>query len=185
MGCDIHCYVEYKPIGCDPLDPLRWWPFCDRINPGRNYTLFGHIAGVRSEGPPVVEPRDVPSDMAWRADQDYWINIDVNGQFPDAEGWCAPHRAQQYAAGGSILAGSYIPTSRTTTTSVGERLTVLLSEEYRGQPTKVSHPDWHHHTWLTVEEFEKAMRASVEGETPESYHPPGVEYWALLAAMKE
>jgi len=32
MGCDIHCYIEYKPTGSD-----SWSDFGGRINPGWMY----------------------------------------------------------------------------------------------------------------------------------------------------
>lgn len=35
MGCDIHCYLEYKPKDSD-----RWRPHGGRINPGRNYEIL-------------------------------------------------------------------------------------------------------------------------------------------------
>ena len=109
MGCDIHCYVEFKKPKYD-----FWDFFGDRINPGRHYNLFGHIAGVRRDTAPVVERRGVPDDMSWSAKDDW---------------------------GG---------------------------------------PDWHSATWLTVEEFELAIKRASGGDGP----PVHDSYWALLAAMK-
>jgi hypothetical protein len=45
MGCDIHAYVESKKP-----DSKTWWGFGGRINPGRNYRMFGKLAGVRCDG---------------------------------------------------------------------------------------------------------------------------------------
>ena len=44
MGCDIHAYIEY----CDLGDKSQNWNFSSSIDFGRDYTLFGLIAGVRS-----------------------------------------------------------------------------------------------------------------------------------------
>ena len=54
MGCDIHCYIEYKPAGSDD-----WSDFGGRINPGRNYDLFAKLAGIRNydEITPIAKPR--------------------------------------------------------------------------------------------------------------------------------
>lgn len=41
MGCDIHLYVE-KKIN-------REWVYADKIDVGRDYELFGFLAGVRGE----------------------------------------------------------------------------------------------------------------------------------------
>lgn len=46
MGCDIHAYVEYKKADNNG----DWISFGGRINPGRNYSLFGRMAeGVRTD----------------------------------------------------------------------------------------------------------------------------------------
>lgn len=80
MGCDIHLYCEYRSAETD-----HEWLSCDwyRRNPyrksdvtepkwccinaygNRNYTLFGILAGVRSnDNPTISAPRGVPSDMS-------------------------------------------------------------------------------------------------------------------------
>jgi hypothetical protein len=90
MGCDIHMYIERKtkkgwqrvseakgvqhPYYVEPTEPQgpddnakakvdffekkTWWP-------GRNYALFGLLAGVRSKVFfPFIPPRDIPSDVS-------------------------------------------------------------------------------------------------------------------------
>lgn len=92
MGCDIHVLAErYRDLGhwqgweriypCpEDRDPeyvkwarklesgdvfwswvhvqayLGWWS-------DRNYPLFGILAGVRGDGPPIAEPRGLPIDL--------------------------------------------------------------------------------------------------------------------------
>lgn len=70
MGADIHMFVEYK-VGDGPWQAdknhkvieededyqyLEQFPFS-----GRNYDLFGTLAGVRTEGP---EPKGLPKDVS-------------------------------------------------------------------------------------------------------------------------
>lgn len=92
MGCDIHIHCEYRKnedspwINCDSFrinprilsedewenyasndnflyDPKMWR---EDIYDGRDYELFGILAGVRScEVNQIKEPVGVPSDMHW------------------------------------------------------------------------------------------------------------------------
>ena len=129
MGCDIHCYMEYKPKGSD-----SWRGFGGRVNPGRNYWMFGTMAGVRADHLPHVEPRGVPADMASDASGDYWIFITEEG----GEGYTTPERAASWCNGSwdrSVLKHPEKP---------------LLNNF-------VSGPDAHTHSWLTPDEFELAL----------------------------
>lgn len=94
MGCDIHCYIEYKPTGYD-----RWFSFGGRINPGRNYALFAKMAGVRNydEVIPVSQPKGFPNDASSKADGDHWLYIsDV-----EMEGCCTFEQAERFVQMGS------------------------------------------------------------------------------------
>jgi len=89
MGCDIHCYAEiHKAFGDEPkkwykLGYMFKYPYVekddividhgdgdihcvltDRCYSGRNYGLFGILAGVRGEATPIAEPRGVPTDAS-------------------------------------------------------------------------------------------------------------------------
>lgn len=86
MGCDIHCYVEFKGKGDE-----RWRPFGGRINPGRYYRLFGRLAGVRG-GTALVPPRGYPDDAAYNADGDHWLFIHDAG----GDNCVTPSRAIEY-----------------------------------------------------------------------------------------
>ena len=65
MGCDIHVFVEYRRNG--------EWVQLGAFRPGRDYHMFGLLAGVRDESvSPVVEPRGFPDDCSfetWLANQ--------------------------------------------------------------------------------------------------------------------
>lgn len=57
MGCDIHAFIEYAYDGDTYTNT-----FCDsEIHIGRDYDLFGLIAGVRGTTSPLILPRGFPS----------------------------------------------------------------------------------------------------------------------------
>lgn len=74
MGCDIHLKVEirngegWKSSG-EVFDRPEWSSGkgkCDDPYFGRNYYLFGLLAGVRDEieGGPIAKPRGIPKDAS-------------------------------------------------------------------------------------------------------------------------
>lgn len=131
MGCDIHCYIEYrrKP----PHEGIEQWSgFGGRINPGRDYAMFGKLAGVRnySETQPIAEPRGYPDDAGYDANDDYWLYISDY----DDDGHCTKDRAEEYIKYGSRYRKDLI-----------------------GNNTWVSSPDWHSVSWLTPNEWEQAV----------------------------
>ena len=131
MGCDIHCYIEYKSPNTE-----GWSDFGGRVNPGRNYDLFGKLAGVRrSEVTPVVEPRGLPEDISYAASSDAWIYVSSTGS---GEGCCTQEQAERWVGWGA---------------------------RYR-DPEKmfISNPDWHTHSWLTTDEYAAAIEGSSEPE---------------------
>lgn len=130
MGCDIHLYIEYKPSGAD-----RWRSFGERINPGRNYQIFGRLAGVRCEDEQHIAPRGVPEDMSYSALGDHWLYVTDR----PGDGSCTRQDAERYIS------------------NCGSR--------WRGSEQKhVSHPDWHTHSWLTTSEFADAIGGFDSGE---------------------
>lgn len=79
MGCDIHMFIEYK-VGDAPwtadknhqvIEEDGYEHVSQVTSSGRNYTLFGALAGVRSEGPDAKGfPEDV-SDIIKKASDLY------------------------------------------------------------------------------------------------------------------
>jgi len=155
MGCDIHCYLEYRDPNPEwkPQDGVIQWTGWSRIYPGRNYEVFGHLAGVRSSTEPVVEPRGVPEDMSWETAGDYYLRI--NDEYKDMEGYTTREKAEEWVKYGHKI---------------------IYKED--GTPEKVEHPDWHTHSWITTDEL-----AQVLGRINPSHISVG--YWGLLGAMKE
>jgi hypothetical protein len=190
MGCDIHLYIEYKSK--KPRydgSESNWASFGDRINPGRNYAMFGLMANVRncySDGklPVLVEPRGMPEDAGYTATDDNRIYISET----ESEDYVCMETAKRWVESGSS--------------------TFINNKD--GNPTWVTQPDWHSHSWLTTSEFESVLNKYLELETgwhkvrveehnkmverqniqPDSwvYAPPDMdiepEYQVVLASLK-
>lgn len=129
MGCDIHTYIEYKGKGSD-----KWASFGGRINPGRYYSVFANLAGIRCYGekPPMLIPRGIPSDISWDASSDWWCLI--NDEYAnDDNDYVTTEQAERWSKYGSKI------------------------EERNGKPFRVQGPDWHTPSWVTADELEQAI----------------------------
>jgi len=62
MGCDIHIYIEHR--GYEEGRPWEMVASDEATFDHRNYSLFGVLAGVRRDGPPIAEPRGLPRDCS-------------------------------------------------------------------------------------------------------------------------
>lgn len=90
MGCDIHCFLEFK------YNDGQWESFSKKIRPGRDYEVFSFLAGVRGYGDiqPLVDPRGFPKDAGYDASDSYFRYVTddfglVYGSVPRAraESW--------------------------------------------------------------------------------------------------
>ena len=136
MGCDIHVYIEcYSKKSQLRADTCFVDTFFDNVNFGRNYTLFGFLAGVRSSEDPVVDPRGIPNqpELSWAASRDYYIKV-----VPDNE-----YVKMRDFSGQRIIKQS--------------ELEILKNDQYRklfiNSENMLVNPDWHTPTWLSVEEL--------------------------------
>lgn len=118
MGCDIHLYVEVRKNGKwervgSMVKNEYYWPeeehsddpeskpmVRERFWRGRNYSLFGILAGVRTDGPPIVKPRGIPKDASkevkliserWEGDAHThsWLNLAELFDFAYGKGYGA------------------------------------------------------------------------------------------------
>jgi len=131
MGCDIHAYVEINEFD-------RWWGVTGNISLGRNYQMFGLLSnGVRgySGG---LEPKGLPIDVGYQAQADSRIRInkDITEDGYYEGGYCVTLKTAQ---------------------DWEKRLGCKIHYLTDGEPYTVDDPDWHSHTWLTLEELEKAI----------------------------
>ena len=136
MGCDIHAYIDYgeRSVEC-----------FGQIDICRNYLLFGYLADVRG-GPAVIEPKGLPDAVSWRVKYDAILMVmdDVNlppGSYhcctrADADGW----DGEEWRRNNPGAVYGYVDESK----------------------TQVWHPDWHTHSWLTVDELERVVEKYTE-----------------------
>lgn len=144
MGCDIHVYIESKPY-----PDGRWWGFGGRLNPGRDYHVFGALAGVRCRDIEHIPPRGLPDDCAHQTWDDNHLRIAKREH--DDELVAEPDRAAEWVAQGA-------------------------SVEVQHYGCKyVTHPDWHSHTWLTLEEWRAALARAPDHD---------LEYDAVTAVLE-
>jgi len=154
MGCDIHMYVQYREKE-RVNTKYDWWDgFGSRFG-SRNYTLFGILAGVRD--PNVkhsYDPKGIPTfGLCYEIEDDLYLRIREDN-IPSYDGSCTLEDAKRW--GRPIINDS------------------------EGKPIKTPHPDWHSHSWLTVDELKQAFKWYKK----ESGYKLDVEYRAMIKAME-
>jgi hypothetical protein len=174
MGCDIHCYIEYRHA----KDGGSWRPFGGRINPGRNYAVFELLAGVRGDETRAISaPRGLPDDVSYMAKDDNWLWIAYGGERGDD--YVSPETAERYVSHGCRYRGEVHPYRSTRTDADGAVAVLTMNAEFVGKPQYVSHPDWHSHSWVAPDEWERAILEARGG-----WWPADPAYRAMLAAMR-
>lgn len=144
MGCDIHMYIEYRnKMVLDNGQMPTWQNFGGRINPGRNYALFALLAGVRNyNNLPVAFPvRGMPDDAGYASRTDNQIYI-------SEEKFDGEHSVTMERAKGWVESNSS-----------------KFINNKNGEPTWVTNPDWHSHSWLTTTEFESVFNSYIDLES--------------------
>lgn len=91
MGCDIHVMIEYAGY-VKQCGTTVWRGFgSGHFNPGRDYTMFGVLAGVRDDSvEQIVSLRGLPEDKGYAACEAYdgdedlhshtWLSVDEYAQ---------------------------------------------------------------------------------------------------------
>lgn len=147
MGCDIHLFIEYRNS-----KKARQWDslsFRDLIL-RRNYRTFAAMDGVRQCDDFKVDfqpPRGLPKDHSFHAGMANQLYVvDRRDHIGDDE-------ASKFDVEKWISQG----------------LSRWIDEDY------VTHPDWHSHSWLSPDEYQRALEAS-ENQLP--------DYRAVLGALR-
>ena len=128
MGSDCHMYIQYK----SKTDSDKWWwSFGGKLNPGRDYTMFGILANVRnSDLPNYYDPKGLPShELSYECENDLYLYITKDG---NCENETTLARAKSWGC--------------------------TIINDNQGNPYKVKRPDWHSHSWLTRKELKQAFK---------------------------
>lgn len=153
MGCDVHAYVEYSSNG------EHWRNLTDNAG-SRNYRMFGIMAGVRCEDLKMFDPKGLPEGrLSYVTEGAHWLSIapENHPEWKDLEGWTSEGSARRWVNSGCSVA-----------------------DMQDGVLKRVSNPDHHTHSWLSVVELQKCVdryRELSDGQAP-------TEWVAILGAMK-
>ena len=164
MGADIHVYVEYRnkkeakrleSIGEKPY----WHSFGGELNPGRNYTMFAVLAGVRGN---------------------FEDSFDAKGKIPfDLMGMAAKHDLYAFITEEDSDNGEHV--SRENAKKYAETFRCAIVND-----TWVEKPYYHSHSWMDVKELKKAFKIYLKyakEEWGEKAEVP-LEWQAILSAME-
>jgi hypothetical protein len=129
MGCDIHVYLEYK--NSDSMSDR--WCGTPRLHIPRYYGLFATMAGVRSYDAQVeiFKPKGIPKDISYETLEDFTLKI-VDQECDYCEGKTTRRRAEEYIQYGEAY--------------------------WNEEKHRVTHPDWHAPSWLTLDELKLAYK---------------------------
>jgi len=157
MGCDIHLYVQYREK--ERADTkYDWWQGFGSNFGDRNYTLFGILAGLRDRNVKhSFDPKGLPPfKLCYEVEHDLYCYIRKEGE----------------------SRGDYDGPS--CTLEDAKRWGRPIINDSKGEPWKTLHPDYHSHSWLTLEELKQAFRWYKK----ETGYKLNVEYRAMLKAME-
>ena len=129
----------------------NWYPFgYAELRLNRNYKMFGMMAGVRRNTELSFDPRGLPSDVSTVVDGENKLYVS-----DDSEKYTSVESAKRYEKMGCEIT-------------------------YRdGKPVWVEHPDWHSHSWLKREEYDKIL----DKYKGEELHPLSPDYISLKHIM--
>lgn len=149
MGCDIHLFIEYR----NSKKARRWESLSFReMDLHRNYRTFAAMAGVMLRDDSNVDfqpPRGLPKGCSnWVRGRNELLVVDRN----------------IHIGGGEV--------SRADAEAWINR---GLSKCTNADRAYITHPDWHSHSWLSPDEYQRALEAA-ENPLP--------DYRAVLAALR-
>lgn len=174
MGCDIHAYVEevweYNERDSKAYKSASHIASFHHMN--RYYGLFACMAGVRNYWDlyPVVAPRGLPNDpgISYRVRKESNFRVNDERNNAGCDDYVSRADAERWTESG-------------------------WSKWYDDRQDEVTHPDWHTYSWLTTDEFAKAIEqfeALLNNEHEEDNIPGGItqapaDYRGCLALMRE
>ena len=155
MGCDIHMFIEYSDFTGQDGEP-HWSTFGGECGPGRDYKMFGLMAGVRGREE-LYQPKGLPDGkMSHRADSYMWILINDEYAEKGYEGYTSLAQAQSWRE--------------------------EIENDKDGKPRRVKNPDLHSHTWLTLSEYRHILNHYKVGDKADHITAEGEDREAALQA---
>lgn len=153
MGADIHTHIEYRLE--DNPDGTPYWDHWCKCRFGRDYSLFGLMAGVRDQRqPPVVSPRGIPDRLSWGTRDAYTLLV-LDDPKTSETGCCARVNAEGWVKNGQ-------------------------SRWWNDKQNRVTDPDAHTPSWMKADELEQAVNLYAALYKEEVH----ADVYAALAAMR-
>jgi hypothetical protein len=159
-------FIHYK----DKDSSSDWWrDFGGNINPGRDYTMFSVLAGVRGGSGEGFTPKGLPEHpLSWSAEESYYVPIYVKENETDPD--------HKYVDGTWEISLEHA--------RIWERYGRKIIER-DGKPVKIGNPDWHSASWLTIKELSEAYRKYNSLCRKEGWNSKvSPSYKAILQAMR-
>lgn len=158
MGCDIHAHIEYAEF--EREGKPMWWHYCTFFFL-RDYWLFALMAGVRAYNneTALIEPRGIPADATYETRSSYSLYVTDKDGSDQGGGECSRKSADRWVASGT-----------------SEWLT-----DPNDKYPRISHPDWHTPSYLTLEEMKAVIARYVAVHLNEL---PRANVYAAMAAMQ-
>jgi hypothetical protein len=135
MGCDIHAYIEMYNNSSDPFVDC----FAENISIGRDYKLFGLLAGVRSHNTANATPKGIPTSpgLSYMCGHHYYLNV------------CDMHNQPNTHSNPICFHGR-----RCISTEDAHKVVTEGRAKYvDAQKTIITDPDWHSATYLCLAEM--------------------------------
>lgn len=146
MGCDIHAYIDYDEY---VYDNKKHVSCIAELHLGRNYELFGLMAGVRCPDLALFSPRGLPENFSWHTKYENELMVLEKESDCDEDHTCSREAAERWVKSG-------------------------VSKWTNDKHNYVTHPDWHSHSYLYVNELKQVLKKC-------GNHP---ELKAIIAMMK-
>jgi len=153
MGCDIHAYVDYEE-DIVKRDGNLWVSNLGEFHIGRDYLLFGILAGVRCAEDKLFDPKGLPDQMSYVTSGA--ATLFVVDHETEEQGCCTRESADRWHQ-------SWLE-QKARWDFLGERAGIGGYTD--AEQKRIHHPDWHSHSWLTTDELRQVIEKYASYKEP-------------------